>query len=218
MQMHRQRFGSAGRRLSTERLQNARLPLALRYRSAAAEEASDPLARNAALARVEAVLIMADEPVTSRRLADVAGLDDGHHARRLVDDLKSRYDADGTAFQIEELAGGFQLLTRSIHHSSLLRLRRTGYDLRLSGAALETLAVIAYKQPIMRAEVEKIRGVMCSDLIRVLMEKGLVRVTGRHDSLGRPQLFGTTKKFLQHFGLNAVSDLPEVDALSGAKG
>lgn len=177
------------------------------------------MARSAAMARVEAVLIMADEPITSRRLAEIAGLEDGHHARRLIEELKTRYDADNTSFQVEEIAGGFQLLTRSQCHTTLLRLRRTGYDLRLSGASLETLAVIAYKQPIMRAEVEKVRGVNCSDLIRMLMEKGLVRVTGRHDSLGRPQLFGTTKKFLQHFGLNAISDLPEVQSLPvpGAK-
>jgi segregation and condensation protein B len=84
---------------------------------------------------------------------------------------------------------------------------------RLTPAALETLAVIAYKQPIMRAEVEKVRGVMCAEIIRMLMEKGLVRVAGRHDSLGRPQLYGTTKKFLQAFGLNALQDLPEVEAL-----
>lgn len=212
-------FGPQSRRLFSERPGSVRMPFALRYRSATSDEASDPLARSAALARVEAVLMMADEPLTSRRLAEIAGLDDGHHARRLVEELKTRYEADGTAFEVAELAGGFQLLTRSECHSWLLRLRRTGYDLRLSGASLETLAVIAYKQPIMRAEVEKIRGVMCSDLIRMLMEKGLVRVTGRHDSLGRPQLFGTTKKFLQHFGLKSVEDLPEVASLAapGAK-
>jgi segregation and condensation protein B len=83
----------------------------------------------------------------------------------------------------------------------------------LSPAALETLAVIAYKQPIMRAEVEKVRGVACGEVVRQLMEKGLIRIAGRHDSLGRPQLYGTTKKFLQAFGLNAIRDLPEVEAL-----
>lgn len=219
MQSSRMRFGSASRRGSGVRPGNARLPFALRYRSAKSNEPIDPHARSAALARVEAVLMMADEPLTSRRLAEVAGLDDGHHARRLVEELRLRFDADNTAFQVEEIAGGFQLLTRSLCHPWLLRLRRTGYDLRLSSAGLETLAVIAYKQPIMRAEVEKIRGVVCADLIRLLMEKGLVRVTGRHDSLGRPQLFGTTKRFLQHFGLNSLDDLPEVQSLSapGAK-
>src|SRR5262249_16036865 len=123
------------------------------------------------------------------------------------------YDADGTAFQIEELAGGYQLLTRPRYHPWLARLKRTGHEVRLTPATLETLAVIAYKQPIMRAEGEKIRGRMCAEIIRMLMEKGLVRVGGRHDSLGRPQLYGTTRKFLQVFGLNALKDLPEVEAL-----
>ncbi|MBY0460185.1 MAG: SMC-Scp complex subunit ScpB, partial [Gemmataceae bacterium] len=100
-----------------------------------------------------------------------------------------------------------------MYHIWLARLKRTGHELRLTPAALETLAVIAYKQPIMRAEVEQIRGVACSEVVRQLMEKGLVRVAGRHDSLGRPQLYGTTKKFLQAFGLNALDDLPEVEAL-----
>jgi segregation and condensation protein B len=94
-----------------------------------------------------------------------------------------------------------------------VRLKRTGHELRLTAAAMETLAVIAYKQPVMRAEVESVRGVACAELIRQLMEKGLVRIAGRHDSLGRPQLYGTTKKFLQAFGLNSLKDLPEVDTL-----
>lgn len=134
-------------------------------------------------------------------------------ARRLLDRLKALLDADGSAFQVGEIAGGFQLLTRAVFHPWLTRLKRTGHELRLTSAGMETLAVVAYKQPIMRAELEAIRGVSCSDLIRVLMEKGLVRVVGRHDSLGRPQLYGTTKKFLQAFGMNSLKDLPEVEAL-----
>lgn len=175
--------------------------------------ATDPLARDARLARVEAALILADEPLTARKLADAASLADTAEAHRLIEKLRSLYDADGTAFQIVDLAGGFQLLTRAIFHPWLLRLRRSGHDLRLTAVALETLAVIAYKQPVMRAEVENVRGVQCAEVIRVLMEKGLVRITGRHASLGRPQLYGTTKKFLQAFGLSRLKDLPEVDSL-----
>jgi segregation and condensation protein B len=175
--------------------------------------ALDLLAREPKLARLEAALLLADEPLPARRLADVAGLANAGEARRLIEQLKAWFDDDDTAFQIEELAGGYQLLTRPRYHSWLARLKRTGHELRLSPAAMETLAVIAYKQPIMRAEVEKVRGVVCAELIRMLMEKGLVRVAGRHDSLGRPQLYGTTKKFLQAFGLNTLKDLPEVEAL-----
>ena len=175
--------------------------------------ARDPHARDGKLARLEAALIIADEPLPARKLADVAGLADAAEARALVERLQRLYDSDGSAFQVEEIAGGYQLLTRPQYHPWLARLKRTGHELRLSPAALETLAVVAYKQPIMRAEVEKVRGVACGEVIRQLMEKGLVRVAGRHDSLGRPQLYGTTKRFLQAFGLNTLQDLPEVESL-----
>jgi segregation and condensation protein B len=193
---------------------NSVLPLALRLRTVSPEPpALDPQVRDARLARLEAVLLLADEPLPARRLAEVVGFADAAEARTQIERLKEVYDRDGTAFQVEELAGGYQLFTRSRYHPWLARLKRTGHELRLSPAALETLAVVAYKQPIMRAEVEKIRGVSCSEVIRQLMEKGLVRVAGRHDSLGRPQLYGTTKKFLQAFGLNTLKDLPEVETL-----
>lgn len=207
-------LGPAARRPNHVRPGDTPLPPALRLPLDAPEAApADPLGRDAKLARLEAALMMADEPLAARRLAEVAGLADAAEARRLIDRLKTVLDADGSAFQAEEIAGGFQLLTRAVFHPWLTRLRRTGHELRLTSAGMETLAVVAYKQPIMRADLEAIRGVSCSDLIRVLMEKGLVRVVGRHDSLGRPQLYGTTKKFLQAFGLNALKDLPEVEAL-----
>jgi segregation and condensation protein B len=213
------RFGPAARRPCNERPGNAPLPLALRLRPGPAEAApADPLGRDPRLARLEAALMMADEPLAARKLADVAGLADAAEARTRLDRLRGLYDADGTAFQVEEIAGGYQLLTRPEYHPWLTRLRRTGHELRLTGAALETLAVIAYKQPVMRAEVEAVRGVACGELVRQLLEKGLVRVAGRHDSLGRPQLYGTTKAFLRAFGLNSLDDLPEVEALRQPRG
>jgi len=171
------------------------------------------LGRDGRLALVEAALFAADEPLSARRLAAVVGLADVAEARRLVRKLQSFYDKDGTAFQVEEIAGGFQLLSRPEYHPWLIRLRHTGNDLRLSPAARETLAIIAYRQPIMRADIEAIRGVQCGELLRLLMEKGLVRIAGRHDSLGRPVLYGTTKKFLQVFGLRSLQDLPQVEQL-----
>jgi segregation and condensation protein B len=171
------------------------------------------LGRDGRLALVEAALFAADEPLSARRLAAVVGLADVAEARRLVRKLQSLYDKDGTAFQVEEIAGGFQLLSRPEYHPWLIRLRHTGTDLRLSPAARETLAIIAYRQPIMRADIEAIRGVQCGELLRLLMEKGLVRIAGRHDSLGRPVLYGTTKKFLQVFGLRSLQDLPQVEQL-----
>ena len=215
MDQRRARHGTATLRPYTVRRGNAPLPLALRLRSARLTESPefDPLARDPKLARLEAALLLADEPIPARRIAEAAGLAEASEVRRLIERLKELYDAAGTAFQVEELAGGYQLLTRPRYHTWLARLKRTGHELRLSPAALETLAVIAYKQPITRAEVESIRGVACAEIVRMLMEKGLVRMAGRHDSLGRPQLFGTTKKFLQAFGLNTLKDLPEVEAL-----
>ncbi len=118
---------------------------------------------------------------------------------------------DGTAFQIEELAGGVQLLTRPQYHRWLTTLRRGSVEVRLTAPARETLAIVAYRQPIMRADVEAIRGVHCGDTLRLLMERGLVRIAGRDDSLGRPVLYGTTKKFLQLFGLRSLKELPQAE-------
>jgi len=208
------RFGTAARRPKFERPGNAPLHFLMRYPPPVEERVTDPLGRDATLARVEAALFLADEPVSPRRLAEAAGLKDASEAKELVEKLKSLYNTDGSAFQVEDVAGGYQLLTRPAYHPWLVRLRRTGHEVRLSPAALETLAIVAYKQPIMRAEVESIRGVAIDELLKLLLEKGLVKVVGRHDSLGRPQLFGTTKKFLQLFGLNAIKDLPEVGVLT----
>jgi segregation and condensation protein B len=210
-------LGPATRRPSTQRPKDVGAPPVARIRNQSIEpetETSDPLARDSKLACVEAALLLADEPLTSKRIAEAVGLNDGTESRKCLLRLRELYEADGTPFQIVELAGGYQLLTRERYHAWLVRLRRTGHDARLTAAALETLAVVAYRQPIMRAEVERIRGVNCAELIRVLMERGLVRIAGRHDSLGRPQLYGTTRKFLQLFGLNTLKELPAVEALA----
>lgn len=213
--MHRRTcFGVACRRPYPVRPGNAVLPFVLRQRPVPADPPpADPLARDPKLARVEAALMAADEPLTARRLADACGLADAAEARAAVARLRELLDADGAAFAVEELAGGFQLLTRPAFHPWLVRLRRAGHEVRLSPAALETLAVVAYRQPVTRAEVDKVRGVGCGEVIRVLIEKGLVRTAGRDDSLGRPALYATTRQFLRAFGLNTLADLPAADAL-----
>jgi segregation and condensation protein B len=190
---------------------NRRLPAIFRLRIDQAWESlgTGEFARDRDLALVEAALLATDEPLNARRLAAVAGLKDGIEARRLIRKLQAFYEQDGSAFQIEELAGGYQLLTRPEYHPWLVRLRQGGHELRLSTPARETLTVVAYRQPIMRADIEAVRGVQCADVLRLLMEKGLVRIAGRHDSLGRPVLYGTTKKFLQIFGLKSIKDLPQ---------
>jgi segregation and condensation protein B len=191
-----------------------RLPLAYRLRPDEAAAPAGELARDPPLALIEAALLAADEPLTTRKLALAAGLPDGSAARRLVRKLQGLYDKDGTAFQVEEVAGGFQLLTRPEYQRWLAQLRRGGHELRLTAAARETLAVVAYRQPLTRADVEEVRGVRCTEMLHLLMEKGLVRITGRDDSLGRPVLYGTTRKFLQLFGLKSLKDLPQAEGLT----
>lgn len=195
---------------------NYPVPLALRLAPTNLDSGSgnDPLSRDAGLAHLEAVLFAADEPLPPRKLAQVAGLEDVAEVRRLLKKLHEMYEQDQSAFQIEEIAGGFQLFTRPVFHRWLASLRRGVAELRLTPAMRETLAIIAYRQPIMRAEIEDIRGVQCAETLRLLMEKGVVRIAGRHDSLGRPVLYGTTKKFLQIYGLRSLKDLPVTGKLS----
>jgi segregation and condensation protein B len=197
---------------------NHRLPLGYRLLDGGgrAEAAEGALARDARLAMVEAALMAADEPLSVRRLTSVAGLSDAAEARRLLQRLRALYDLDGTAFQVEELAGGYQLLTRPEYHPWLVRLRRAGTELRLTPAAREALAIVAYRQPITRADLEAVRGVQSAEVLRQLLEKGLVRIAGRDDSLGRPVLYGTTRKFLQTFGLKSLRELPEAPDLAPA--
>jgi segregation and condensation protein B len=193
---------------------NRKLPALYRLTEVADDVARGELARDAALAAVEAALMAADEPLSAKRLATAAGLADAAEAKRRVRRLQELYDADGTAFQVEELAGGYQLLTRPEYHPWLVRLRRAAGDLRLSQPARETLAIVAYRQPITRADVESIRGVGSSEILRLLMERGLLRIAGRDESLGRPVLYGTTKKFLQLYGLRSLRDLPQAKELA----
>ena len=172
-----------------------------------AVEASDD-GRQAALQRLEAVLLLAREPLASRKLSQYANLADATEARTLIRHLNARYDERGRAFRIVDVAGGYQLLTRPQLAVWLRRLEHTPTEVRLSAPALETLAVIAYRQPVGRADIEAIRGVNCGEIIRQLMDRDLVRIGGRSEELGRPYLYATTKRFLQIFGLSSLEDLP----------
>lgn len=159
---------------------------------------------------LEAILFAADEPLSADRLAAAAGEDvTVGLVREAVAALLQDYDTSGRAFTIEEIAGGFQLFTRPEYNKYLKKVFRARHEARYTQAALETLAIVAYKQPISRAEIEDIRGVAAGDMVRTLMEKGLVRIAGRSEKLGHPLLYGTTKKFLQVFGLSSVKDLPD---------
>ena len=161
---------------------------------------------------VEAVLFASDEPLSEARLADI--VETGvKQVRQHVKNLNDKYQANNSAFRIEQIAGGYQMLTLSPYNYWLKKLLRVRSDSKLSPAALETLAIIAYKQPVMRADIEAIRGVATGEVIRSLCYKGLVKIVGRAEVLGRPMLYGTTKKFLEVFGLNTLKDLPKIEEL-----
>ncbi|MCA9169603.1 MAG: SMC-Scp complex subunit ScpB [Planctomycetales bacterium] len=169
------------------------------------------------LGRAEAVLFLSREPLTSRKLAQYANLADGTEARTLVRRLNERLDQFGRSFRVQEVAGGFQLTTRRKFANWLRRLDYVPGHERLSAPALETLAIIAYRQPVMRADIEAIRGVSCGEVVNQLMTRDLVRVGGRSSELGRPYLYNTTKRFLQVFGLRSLEELPRAEAFRRAQ-
>lgn len=163
------------------------------------------------MARLEALLLLAREPLGSRRLAQGAGLADGTEARTLVRTLNRLYDEEGSALRVVEVAGGFQLRTRAKFAPWLRRLHAAEGEVRLSAPTMETLAVVAYRQPVLRADIEAIRGVQCGEILRQLMERDLVRIVGRSEELGRPLLYGTTRRFLEVFGLRHLDELPRLN-------
>ena len=165
------------------------------------------------MARLEAVLLIADGALSKRRLAQLATLVDAAEVTQLIDALNAAYDADESAFRIERVATGFQLLTRPQFARWLDKLHHRQLQLKLSPPALETLTIVAYRQPVTRADVEEVRGVQCAEMLKQLMDRNLVRITGHDESLGRPYLYGTTRAFLESFGLRDLKDLPMSDRL-----
>ena len=165
---------------------------------------------------VEAILFASDESLTVARLAKIVETGT-KQIREHVKSLNEKYKAANSSFRIEQIAGGYQMLTLSPYNSWLKKLLRAKGDSKLSPAALETLAIIAYKQPVIRADIEAIRGVAGGEVIRSLMYKGMVKIVGRAEVLGRPMLYGTTKKFLETFGLNTLKDLPKIEELKKPK-
>lgn len=177
--------------------------------SGEAEPSEDAPATGIDTGKLEALLFSTHHPLTAGRLAELLEVDSTKLVRRGIAELNRDYEASGRCFRIEQVAGGFQMLTTPEHGELLKKLHQREADAKLSKAALETLAIIAYKQPILRAEIESIRGVACGETIRSLMEKHLVRIAGRAEEPGRPILYGTTKRFLEVFGLNSLKDLPQ---------
>ncbi|NQT51503.1 SMC-Scp complex subunit ScpB [bacterium] len=162
---------------------------------------------------IEALLFAADEPLTTRRLRDVLGLADANVVRRAVEALQKDCAEAHRGIQIEEIAGGFRLLSNLEYADYVEQLHKSERKARFSQAALETLAIVAYRQPIHRADIEAIRGVQVDAVLRALQERGLVRILGRAEVLGRPFLYGTTRRFLEAFGLKNLDDLPNAEEL-----
>jgi segregation and condensation protein B len=167
---------------------------------------------------LEALLLSTHHPLTAGRLGEIMGLASTKPVRLAIKELNSQYEQSGRAFRIEQVAGGFQILTLPQYGEQLKKLHQKEADAKLTKAALETLAIIAYKQPVLRADVEAIRGCACGETIRSLMEKHLVKIAGRAEEPGRPILYGTTKRFLELFGLNSTKDLPQPEGSGPPKG
>ena len=161
---------------------------------------------------VEALLFAADEPLSARRLAAMIDDTTGSVAD-LVRDLNADYLREDRAFHVQEVAGGYRLVTRPEFATWVADLRASDSSPRLSQAALETLSIVAYKQPVTRAELESIRGVTVDGVLKTLVERELVRITGREEGMGRPLLYGTTDYFLEYFGLPSLDALPRPDEL-----
>ena len=168
-------------------------------------------------ARIEALLFVTAEPLPLRRLKELLRTDDGPAVREALDRLAQEHAAAGRATRVEEVAGGFQLRTRPEFAPLVARAGRRVEAEKLSAAALETLAIVAYRQPVLRADIERIRGVASGEVLRALVERNLVRVAGRADQPGAPLYYGTTTRFLEVFGLRDIADLPrDADGLRSA--
>jgi len=160
---------------------------------------------------VEAILFSTDAPLSAAKIAQMLGVGDAHDVKAHIDALNQRYEEVGAAFRIELIAKGYQMLTRPVFNNWVKKLQKVRGETRLSGAALETLAIVAYKQPVLRADIEVVRGVAVGDMLVRLRDMNLVRIVGRAEEIGRPLLYGTTPHFLEVFGLGSLKDLPKID-------
>jgi segregation and condensation protein B len=169
---------------------------------------------------IEALILSSSEPISAVKLAEIIPYCNAGQAKDLVNELNTEYAEQDRAFEIWEVAGGFQIRTRAEFSGYLQKLQKER-ALRLSQAALETLAVIAYRQPTTRAEIEDVRGVDAGATVRSLLDRQLIRIAGQREVPGRPMLYGTTRRFLEVFGLENLKNLPtlrELDELAREQG
>lgn len=159
---------------------------------------------------VEALIFVSDEPITVKTLSDVLE-EDRETIEAAVEELKQEYEEREGGLQLREIAGGWQIGTRTEYHEEIRRFLKTRPSAKLSLAALETLAVIAYKQPVTVPEILEIRGVQSASAIKTLLDKKLITAKGRKETVGRPMMYGTSKDFLLQFGLKDLSELPSIE-------
>lgn len=162
---------------------------------------------------VEAVLFASDEPLTAAEIARADEALDEDRVEAALAALRAAYDDSGRAFELREVAGGVQIATRPEFAPYLERFDTVAKPTRLSGPALEALAIVAYRQPISRIEIEYVRGVNSSGVVRTLLDRELIHVAGRGEGVGRPVLYATTRRFMEHFGFASMEDLPRPDEL-----
>lgn len=165
------------------------------------------------VAIIEALIFASPEPITLKTLGKLLDTEPAEDIKAAVETLKANYDRPG-GLQLVEVAGGYQIVTRPELHEWVRRLFHDHTTQKLSVPALETLAVVAYKQPITAPEIAEIRGVNAAGVVGTLIERRLVKIVGRKQVVGRPFLYGTTREFLERFGLNDLSDLPKVEDMS----
>lgn len=162
-----------------------------------------------ARAIIESLIFASSEPLTGKTIAEIVGISE-HTVKQIISDLIEEYHNDKRGILIHEVANGFQFCTHPECAPYLEKLQKIPRSVGLSQAAIETLAIIAYKQPITKAEIEALRGVSVESAITTLVDKGLIEEAGRRDSPGRPIMYRTTKQFLKYFGLNTLNELPKI--------
>lgn len=162
------------------------------------------------VAIIEALIFVADEPITPKLLADVLE-EDRESIDAGIEELKREYEEREGGLQLREIAGGWQISTRTEFHEEVRKFLKTRPSAKLSLASLETLAVIAYKQPVTVPEILEIRGVQSASAIKTLLDKRLIVAKGRKETVGRPMQYGTSKDFLIQFGLKDLSELPSIE-------
>jgi segregation and condensation protein B len=163
---------------------------------------------------LEAALFASERPIPTEELAALDRESSAAAVALALDEIREHYDQDGHGVELVEVAGGWQILTRAEYTEAIERAQLAARPQRLSAAALETLAIIAYRQPIGRGEIEEIRGVSAGGVLKMLLERGLIDIVGRAEGLGRPLLYGTTRAFLEQFALRHLEELPRADELA----